>query len=370
MAENLNVNVPGSMCYDNNPANCNKYGRLYTWAAAMDSAGMVDLKGVGKGCGFGKVCRVASEVSKVLVRGVCPEGWHLPRHDEWEILRRNVDVAVGNNVQITSTAGKELKSKSGWISCADGSSGNGSDSFGFAVLPAGYFENYDGKFIHGKFVLQSGMARFWSSEEGGRDHAHGWMFINNFKTFGSNQYSKGDAFSVRCLQDPNEKNRASLQHSQTQPSKIVKIGDQVWMAENLNVETEESWCFNNDPANCEKYGRLYAWEVAKEICPSGWRLPRKKDFKILLNKVGSSEEERSKNLRTTSWNNGTDKYGFSVLPAGVYGFNDEIFSDLGHAAFFWSSAEDHSYLIVGDNSSYIYLGGGNDGHSVRCIQDN
>lgn len=195
MAENLNVNVPGSMCYDNNPANCNKYGRLYTWAAAMDSAGMVDLKGVGKGCGFGKECRVASEVSKVLVRGVCPEGWHLPRHGEWEALRGNVDVAVGNKVQITSTAGKELKSKSGWISGADGSSGNGSDSFGFAVLPAGYFENYDGR-----FVLQSSMAVFWSSEEGGRDHAHGWMF-NIFKTFGSNQYSKGYAFSVRCLQD-------------------------------------------------------------------------------------------------------------------------------------------------------------------------
>ncbi len=151
----------------------------------------------------------------------------------------------------------------------------------------------------------------------------------------------------------------------------VKIGQQIWMAKNLNVNVPGSVCYENKPENCEKYGRLYTWEAAKEVCPSGWRLPRKKDFKILLNKVGSSEQERSKNLRTTSWNNGTDKYGFSVLPAGVYGFDDESFTDLGDAAFFWSSAEDHSYLIVGNNSSYIYyLGSKNDGHSVRCIQDN
>ncbi len=86
-----------SWCYGDDPANCAKYGRLYTWAAAMDSVGEWSTNG--KGCGYGKECSASP------VRGVCPKGWHLPSQSEWEALF----TAVGDS----STAGSKLKSATG-----------------------------------------------------------------------------------------------------------------------------------------------------------------------------------------------------------------------------------------------------------------
>ena len=76
MAQNLNYETVNSYCYSDNASNCTKYGRLYTWAAAMDSVGSWSANG--KGCGYGKTCSPTYPV-----RGVCPEGWHLPTQTEW-----------------------------------------------------------------------------------------------------------------------------------------------------------------------------------------------------------------------------------------------------------------------------------------------
>ena len=174
MAENINYETDSSFCYGDTLANCTKYGRLYTWAAAMDSVGIWSTNG--KGCGYGTTCSPTYPV-----RGVCPEGWHLPTKAEFKTLFTAVDGQ--------STADKVLKSTSGW-----NSSGNGTDAFAFSALPAGY-RNY-----YGEYFYEGDNAYFWSSTEDDSKFAYnmylyyddGNAYMYNYKYYG---------FSVRCLKD-------------------------------------------------------------------------------------------------------------------------------------------------------------------------
>ena len=61
----------------------------------------------------------------------------------------------------------------------------------------------------------------------------------------------------------------------------IKIGSQTWMSNNLDIEVPGSWCYNNNPENCKKYGRLYTYEAAKNNCPKGWHLPSKDEWLVL-----------------------------------------------------------------------------------------
>lgn len=151
----------------------------------------------------------------------------------------------------------------------------------------------------------------------------------------------------------------------------VTIGKQVWMAKNLNIETEDSWCYGNKPENCEKYGRLYTWEAAQHVCPSGWHLPSKYEFEKLFEFAGGSEKAlRSK----TEWEKkGSDTYGFSALPAGYYSSYHEKFVDVGSSAYFWSSTEYNGYLAfslyIYDYTAGVYSIDKYRARSVRCLQD-
>lgn len=158
-----------------------------------------------------------------------------------------------------------------------------------------------------------------------------------------------------------------------QTYKTVKIGQQVWMAKNLNVNVSGSMCYDNAPANCEKYGHLYTWEAAMNACPTGWHLPSEEEFETLLSNVGSSGNERGENLRAASWKNGKDKYGFSALPAGRYYSYDEKFRYVGSLAYFWSSTEDKGgnayFLSIYDDGAFVIDNVKRIAISVRCLQD-
>ncbi len=180
MAENLNYDynegTAKSYCYSNSSANCDKYGRLYLWSAAMDSAGVFTT--TGKGCGYGVTCSPSG-----MVRGVCPEGWHLPSNSDWNTLW----TAVGG----TSTAGTKLKSTSGW-----NSNGNGEDSYGFSVLPAGYYFN-------GGYYTAGRDGYFWSSTENTSGYAYTKSFGTNCSYVSENYDNRLNGFSVRCLRNSN-----------------------------------------------------------------------------------------------------------------------------------------------------------------------
>ena len=134
-----------------------------------------------------------------------------------------------------------------------------------------------------------------------------------------------------------------------QTYKTVVIVDQEWMAENLNYETENSYCYNESIENCKKYGRLYTWKAALNACPEGWRLPTDADFETLISNVGGGSVAGKMLKSTTGWwdaedefgqvldGNGIDKYGFNAIPAGLYGNN--TFGSAGTLAFFWSATE-------------------------------
>ena len=125
-----------------------------------------------------------------------------------------------------------------------------------------------------------------------------------------------------------------------QKYRTVFIGGKMWMAENLNYKTSNSWCYNNKNYNCNTYGRLYTWNAARSACPSGWRLPNDSDWDNLISAVGSNAGTKLKSQ--TGWN-GTDEFGFSALPGG-YRNTAGSFSNVGNWGYWWSATEvDASY---------------------------
>lgn len=161
--------------------------------------------------------------------------------------------------------------------------------------------------------------------------------------------------------------------------KYVKIGTQTWMAENLDYETENSYCYNDSASYCSKYGRLYTWAAAITACPEGWHLPTKAEFETLFTAVGGESIAGQKLKSTTGWTafsgiTNEDAFAFSALPAGIRSDSGNYY-DEGDGAQFWSSTEGNSYyahymhLNFNYGEALLYNYGKNVGLSVRCLKD-
>jgi len=151
--------------------------------------------------------------------------------------------------------------------------------------------------------------------------------------------------------------------------KTVKVGTQTWMAENLNYAPGSgSWCYDNNASNCTKYGRLYNWNTARDICPKGWVLPSQSDFELLLNSVGGSGSKSYHTLKEGG------SSGFSALFGG-WRYNNGSYYDIATDGYWWSSSDED------DGSAWILdISGGSQtaemrdedwelGFSVRCLKD-
>jgi len=165
--------------------------------------------------------------------------------------------------------------------------------------------------------------------------------------------------------------------------KFKQIGSQVWMVQNLNYVIDTCSCYNDDPANCTIYGRLYSWADAMASAPAGWHLPSDEEWTTLTDYLGGSDVAGGPmKSAVTLWlspNTGaTNSSGFSGLPGG--GHLDDTYDFLGQSGMWWSSTTNSGnstpsawirFLDYGDASVYR---GGLDGAktnelSVRCIRD-
>ncbi len=169
--------------------------------------------------------------------------------------------------------------------------------------------------------------------------------------------------------------------------KIVKIGEQIWMSENLAFRPDSGnfWAYNDDNSNVDKYGYLYDGETAKEVCPVGWHLPSHEEWGELINFLGGEKDVAKKLKSTLNWKvngNGTNESGFNAIAGGsLYTGKYQYIDSIGSwwtSSFFNESAYwsfDINYTIVGQGPYDIMNGiermGTHSiaGLSVRCIKD-
>ena len=161
--------------------------------------------------------------------------------------------------------------------------------------------------------------------------------------------------------------------------KMVTVGEQIWMAKNLNYEMAGSQCYNKNASNCMRYGRLYTWDAAMSACPDGWHLPTYDELVSLIDYASGQFLAGGVLKSKENWNKcrhcdiANDMYGFSVLPAGVMN-EDGAFDKMREYGFLWSATEAESnqipYMGFVNFSSVamLLLGNKNKGLSVRCIK--
>ena len=418
MAQNLNyadsnktTSLKGSSwCYGDKDENCKVAGRLYTWAAAMDSVGLFNK--YGESCGYGKTCWPIYPV-----QGICPDGWRLPSKRDWEIL--------------DSIADGKLRSQTGWEKI------NGSDSIGFSALPVG-IRDKDGFYYAGKYTY------FWSSSVFNSSGNPYIMNLNDFYESASlTDGKKYEGRSIRCLENSDLELLASeyvpFDHKKTLAN-VSKVGEGAYkqftdprngrsyyyititstrketmgksvtvMAENLNIgemvhgkkdqsddSKIEKYCYANDTTKCDEFGGLYQWaemmqlpsrcntescsdliqENHRGICPEGWRLFTWDDYEIVRG-YDDKFDDGIKGLRSTYGFRGTNQSGFSLTGAGLRK-NNGGFGNIEDAVFWFFPEEDEydiiNYVHAGYVSSIGHAPAKDDGdvkiqgRSVRCTK--
>ncbi len=356
MAENLNfagntdwpLPKSHSYCYGGLDANCDLYGRLYDRAAAMNSTT----------CGYGKSCSLYNGFN----RGVCPDGWHIPSEEEVDDL---LDFTFGNR--------KTLRSADGWVVTES----NANES-GFSLVGSGVRADKN-------YVNQGRFAALWYYSTG---------IVQNYLVFSGvedkmylTENSKETIYiSVRCVKgagaepassastkssssESSSSESSSSEESSSSFDKVVlfnssvsygemtdgrdgktyrtlNIAGRTWMAENLNFADSSKLpilegnnrCYDDDPGECEAFGRLYSREAAlndsrctcyngtcpsmsgnvQGVCPDGWHIPSKSEAEQLANLNGNQAISLNSSYGWDADHRGNNSTGMSLVGTGVY----------------------------------------------------
>jgi len=209
--------------------------------------------------------------------------------------------------------------------------------------------------------------------------------------------------------------------------RVVRIGDQIWMAENLNVGTRidlnppyatdgdiideflfemvhngiiDKGCYENQEYNCSQYGGLYQWHEAMQwyggpdepgpmgptqgVCPDGWHMPTVNDWETLHQNLGGDDSAAIKmtegSINCTNDDPSANSSGFSALLGG-YLIISNNWVEMGMTTYLWSDNKGATVLadiyFIGCNEddethslrSYTNFAGAAAGIPVRCIKD-
>ena len=171
MLENLNYELNDgeqSWCYKNASVNCEKYGRLYTWAAVLNRSE--------EECGYSKKCDVSNPF-----RGLCPDGWHVSTADEWVML---LELEKEDD-----SAGAMLRATNGWQKGIAGT-----DDLGFNALPGGYFKE-------GSCYGESTTALFWTSNFVDKYTSQSYGMVYDEKDVSYDPVDRDQGLALRCVKD-------------------------------------------------------------------------------------------------------------------------------------------------------------------------
>ena len=297
MAQDLMYEIVNQQCFDESVNDCAKYDGLYSWSAAMDSAGNFSLNGLG--CGDGLVCVPASPV-----RGICPAGWHLPNNNEI----KNMIYAMMHNSDLDLFGRSTF-----WLSTEE----NDQNAF---YMGLNMTEEHKSMMASPKSDLKKTLLNVRCLKGKSSDGA---AVVSSSSSVSVNSSSSSVGLYISYGEMTDERDGhvyKTMTISGTLYDKFYP--KQIWMAENLNyaylqptsTEDSSSWCGDNDPETCKRYGRLYLWSTAidsaavfsedakgcgyfatddewvkcpserkiRGICPEEWRLPTYNEYYKLL----------------------------------------------------------------------------------------
>lgn len=372
-AENLDYRGGGvtGYCHSGKPENCDKYGSLYDWDNAKKA---------------------------------CPNGTHLPTIEE---LRELLHFVGEDSSAVVLMADTGWTRDDGYL---------GTDKYGFAMLPGSY------KASGGYGSSLGWCTNMWTASDsaglvyavylgwnlpyasiGLYDLAEGWGMAvrciegeaklsssssaksssSSIKSSSSSQVSSSSSTSVKSswqFLNPSISYGEMTDSRDGQVYKTIVVDNITWMAENLNFESANSYCYNDSSKYCATYGRMYTWSAALKACPDGWHLPSYDEAYALTGPDLNGQTKGGDKLRSmVGWNEdgrpGLDTYGFSASPGGRRISSGQYYA-LGTEVGYWFIVEDGDIIydwvmefhhdspnsmLTRENEDWAY--------SVRCVKN-